>query len=263
LLRGRLFTDADTATAPPAVIIDDTLARKLFGDGDAVGRHVRIYDDQPWRTIVGVVSNIRRGGKERDVAPEIYFPAGQTDAYQRVNLADFAVRSAGDPRPLANAIRQQIWAIDADQPVTDVETLEEEIDTAAAQRRFETVLLLIFAGLAVGLATMGVFGVLSYAVSQRTPELGIRIALGARPAGIVAMVLQQAGVLVGAGVVVGLAGSLALSKFLASLLFQVKPTDVWTYGVAVGALLAISLAAALIPARRGARVDPITALRYE
>jgi putative ABC transport system permease protein len=263
LLRGRLFTDSDAGTAPPVAIVDDTLARKLFGDGEAVGRHVRIYSGQPWRTVVGVVSNIRRGGKDKDLAPEIYFPTGQTDAYQRVNLADFAVRSAGDPRPLANAIRQQIWAIDADQPVTDVETLEEEVDTAAGQRRFETVLLLIFAGLAVGLATIGVFGVLSYAVSQRTPELGIRIALGASPFGILAMVLRQAGLLVGAGIAAGIAGSLVFSRYLASLLFQVKPTDLWTYGAAVGALLAISLAAALIPARRGANVDPITALRYE
>lgn len=263
LLRGRVFTEADAVSTEAVAIVDDTLARKLFGDGDPVGRHVRIYDDQPWRTVVGVVSNIRRGGKDQEIAPELYLPAGQTDAYQRVNLADFAVRSAGDPRRLANAIRQQIWAIDADQPVTDVETLEEEIDTAAGQRRFETVLLLIFAGLAVGLATLGVFGVQSYAVSQRTPELGIRIALGARPGGIVAMVLRQASVLVGAGILAGLAGSLALSRFLASLLFQVKATDVWTYGIAVVVLLAISLAAALVPARRGAKVDPIRALRYE
>ncbi len=244
-------------------IIDDTLARRLFGDDDPVGRHVRIYDEQPWRTVVGVVSNIRRGGKDKEVEPELYFPAGQTDAYRRVNLADFAVRTAGDPRLLANAIRQQIWAIDADQPVTDVETLEEEIDSAARERRFETVLLLVFAGLAVGLATLGVFGVLSYAVSQRTAELGIRIALGARPGGIVAMVLRQAGMLVGAGIAAGLVGSLVLSRFLASLLFQVKATDVWTYAIAVMVLLAISLAAALVPARRGARVDPIRALRWE
>jgi predicted permease len=263
LLRGRLFTDADAGPAPPVVIVDDTLARKLFGDGDAVGRHVKIYSDQPWRTIVGVVSNIRRGGKDKEVAPEVYFPAGQPDAYQRVNLADFAVRSAGDPRRLANAIRQQVWAIDADQPVTDVQTLEETLDAAAGQRRFETVLLLIFAGLAVGLATMGVFGVLSYAVSQRTPELGIRIALGARPGGIVAMVLRQAGLVVGAGVALGLAASLAFSRLLTSLLFHVKATDLWTYAAAVGVLLAISLAAALVPARRGARVDPMRALRWE
>jgi putative ABC transport system permease protein len=263
LVRGRLFTDTDVSGHPTVVVVDQLFARRVFGDADPIGRRVRNGGDQPWATIVGVVSNMRRDGKEKDFRPQIYLPATQMELYRRVSLADLAVRASGKPAALVNAIRQEVLALDADQPVTNVRTLEEIIDASVAERRFETVLLLIFAGLAVGLATMGVFGVLSYAVSQRTAELGIRIALGASPGGILAMVLRQAGMLVGAGVAAGLAGSLLFSRLLASLLFRVKPTDLWTYGAAVGALLAISFAAALIPARRGARVDPIRALRYE
>jgi putative ABC transport system permease protein len=263
LLRGRLFTQADASGHPPVVVVDQNFARNVFGGADPIGRRVRNGGGDPWATIVGIVANMRRGGKEKDFRPQIYIPAAQTELYSRVSLADLAVRSAGNPTALVNAIRSEVQALDADQPVTGVRTLEQIIDNSLAERRFETVLLVLFAGLAVGLATLGVFGVLSYTVSQRTAELGIRIALGARPGGIVAMVLRQAGLLVGAGLVVGLAASLALSRFLTSLLFQVRPTDLWTYGAAVGVLLAISLAAAMIPARRGARVDPIRALRYE
>jgi putative ABC transport system permease protein len=263
LVRGRLFTDADITGHPAVVVVDQLFARSVFGAADPVGRRVRNGSDQPWATIVGVVANMRRGGKEQDFRPQIYLPATQTELYTRVSLADLAVRTSGKPAALLNAIRQEVLALDADQPVTNVRTLEEIIDASVAERRFETVLLLVFAGLAVGLATLGLFGVLSYAVSQRTEELGIRIALGASPAGILATVLGQAGMLVGAGIAAGLAGSLVFSRWVASLLFQVKPTDLWTYAAAVGLLLAISLAAALVPARRGARVDPIRALRYE
>ena len=263
LVRGRLFTDSDSAGHPHVVVVDQLFVRRVFGDADPIGRRVRSGGDQPWATIVGVVSNMRRSGKEKDFRPQIYFPATQTDLYTRVSLADLAVRASGKPAALVNAVRQELLALDPDQPVTNVRTLEEIIDASVAEGRFETVLLLVFAGLAVGLATLGVFGVLSYAVSQRTAELGIRIALGASPGGIVVMVLRQACLLVGTGIAAGLAGSLAFSRLLAGLLFQVTPTDVWAYGAAVGALLAILLAAALVPARRGARVDPIIALRYE
>jgi predicted permease len=263
LVRGRLFTEADTADHPPVVVVDQMFGRSVFGDADPIGRRVRNGTDQPWATIVGVVANMRRGGKEKDFRAQMYLPASQTALYTHVALGDLAVRTSATPSALVNAIRREVMGLDADQPVTGVRTLEEIIDNSLAERRFETVLLLVFAGLAVGLATLGVFGVLSYAVSQRTPELGIRIALGASPAGIVAMVLRQAGVLVGAGIAAGLVGAMTSSRLLASLLFQVKPTDGWTYGGAVGVLVAISLAAALIPARRGARIDPMRALREE
>jgi putative ABC transport system permease protein len=154
-------------------------------------------------------------------------------------------------------------ALDKDQPVTGVRTMDELISLSMAERRFRTLLLLLFAAVAVGLAMIGIFGVLSYSVNQRMPELGIRIALGASPANILGLVLKQAGGLIVAGVVVGLGGAWALTRYVESLLFHVPPHDWGTYAAAVTLLAAVSLAASLIPARRGARVDPIVALRYE
>jgi putative ABC transport system permease protein len=263
LVRGRLLTADDRAGSPPVAVVDQAFARQVFGADDPIGRRVRNGSKAPWVTIIGVVTDVRRQGKFAPVSPQIYLPAMQTELYGAVRLADFAVRTGGNPRDLLNAIQQQVWAIDKDQPVTAVRTMAEVVDASVAERRFQTVLLTIFAGLAVGLATLGVFGVLSYAVGQRTPELGLRIALGASPGGIVLMVLRQAGKLIGLGAAAGLAGSWMLSRFVASMLFQVRLHDPATYVGAVAALAAVSFAAAFIPARRGARVDPIVALRYE
>jgi putative ABC transport system permease protein len=263
LLRGRLFTPDDREGTSPVAVVDQTFARMAYGDADPIGRHIRIRQNGPWMTIIGVVADIRRGGKSAYLGRQLYIPALQTGLYPAVRLADFAVRTAGDPRDLINAIQQQVWALDKDQPVTGVRTMEEIIDASVAERRFETILLLIFAGMAVGLAMLGVFGVLSYAVRQRTSELGIRIALGAPPLAIIRMVMRQAATLVGIGAVAGLAGAWILSRFLQSLLFQVPPHDFATYAAAVVVLAAAAFAAAIIPARRGANVDPIVALRYE
>jgi putative ABC transport system permease protein len=178
-------------------------------------------------------------------------------------LADFAVRTAGDPHQLVNAISRQVWQIDKDQPVTNVRTMDEIIDLSVAERRFQTLLLLVFASVAVGLAIIGIYSVLAYSVSQRTSELGIRIALGAPPRGIFALVLRQAGALIAGGMAIGLAGALALTRVLQGLLFQVKTTDWEAYAGAIALLSMVALAAAFVPARRGARVDPIVALRDE
>jgi ABC-type antimicrobial peptide transport system permease subunit len=213
-------------------------------------------------TVVGVVNDLRRGGKDSAIKPQIYIPAGQVELYP-VFLGDFAVRTANDPRQLVNAIQSQVWALDKDQPITDARTMGEIIDASVAQRRFQTLLLTVFAGVAVGLALIGIFGVLSYSVSQRTPELGLRMALGAEGRNILALVLRQAGVLIGAGVTLGLGGAFALTRYLQSLLFGIHRTDWATYLAAVAVLGIAALAAAMIPARRGSRVDPIVALRYE
>ena len=164
---------------------------------------------------------------------------------------------------MVNAISREVWAIDKDQPVTNVRTMDEIIDAAMAQRRFQTLLLLIFAGVAVTLAIVGIYGVLSYSVGQRMAELGIRVALGARPSAIMAMVLRQAGALIAAGIVLGIAGAYGLTRFLQGLLFQVKTTDWRAYAGAVALLALVAAIAALLPARRGARVDPAVALRQE
>ena len=260
LMRGRLLSPDDRNDAPPVAIVNQAFARVFLNNADPIGRALV---QEPRRiAIVGVVRDIRRKGKVGDLLPEVYLPAAQTNAYP-VRLADFAIRSGGDPKRLVNAIEAQVWAVDKDQPISNVRTLEEVIGESAAERRFETLLLVAFAALAVTLAVIGVFGVLSYAVGQRTSELGIRIALGAQPRQILAMVLRQAGSLVAAGAVAGLVAAYVLCRYLETLLFAVRPHDWSIYATAVALLAAVALVAALIPARRGARIDPIAALRDE
>ena len=212
LLKGRLLTAEDRSGQPAVVVVSQALARKAFGDVDPIGHRIRNGGSAPWATIVGVVSDMRRDGKSGAVTGQVYIPAAQPELYSVVPLADFAVRAAGNPRELVNAIQREVLTLDKDQPITRVRTLEEIISASVAEKRFQTALLLIFAGLAVGLSMIGVFGVLSYTVSQRTSELGIRIALGAQPAGILRMVLRQAGALIACGAAAGLAGGYALSQ---------------------------------------------------
>ena len=261
LVRGRLLTPDDRSGAMPVAVVNAAFARFLLPGQEAIGHRAR-RGSGPWITIVGVVNDIRRGGKTDNIKPQIYLPAAEVGLYP-VRLGDLAVRTAGDPRQLANAIQSQVWALDKDQPITDVRTMEEILDASVAQRRFQTLLLAIFASVAMGLAMIGIFGVLSYSVSQRTPELGLRMALGAEPASILGLVLKQAGGLIGAGVAIGLLGALGLTRYLESMLFGIHRTDWSAYVLAVGLLAIVALAASLIPARRGSRVDPIVALRYE
>ncbi|MBZ5621636.1 MAG: ABC transporter permease [Acidobacteriia bacterium] len=262
LLSGRLLTADDRTGQQPVALVNQAFARQYLKGQDAVGRRLSRGQGRPWITIVGVVNDVRRGGKTDTINPQVYFSAAQTDMYP-VRIAELAVRTAGEPRQLVNAIQSQVWALDKDQPVTDVRTMEEIIDAAVSQRRFQTLLLVVFAAVAVGLAMIGIFGVLSYSVSQRMPELGLRIALGAEPRHILALVLKQAGALIGAGVAIGLAGAYGLTRYVESLLFGIHRTDWTTYAAAVGLLAVVAVAASLIPARRGSRVDPIVALRYE
>jgi putative ABC transport system permease protein len=209
-----------------------------------------------------MVNDIRRGGKADVIRPQVYLPAAQTKLYP-VRLADLAVRTAGDPLRLVSAIQDAIWSIDKDQPITHARTLEEIVSATAAMRRFQTLLLGLFAGVAVALALIGIFGVLSYAVSQRKSEMGIRVALGAGPGDILSLVLKQAGRWIAVGVALGVAGSLALTRYLETLLFDVRRTDWQSYAVAVALLSLLAIMAAVIPARRGANADPMVALRGE
>ena len=261
LERGRLLARGDRKGQPNVAVVNREFARRYLQGADPIGRRFR-REGEAWVTIVGVVNDIRRAGKTGRLNPQVYLPAAQTDLYP-VRLADFAVRAHGDPRQLVNAVRRSVWAIDKDQPVTNIRTLEEIIGRSLAERRFEMALLIAFASVAVLLAMIGIFGVLSYIVNQRMGELGIRVALGASPPRIVGMVLRQAGWWIAVGTGLGLGGAFALARYLESLLFEVHRGDPWTYAAAVALLLAVSLTAALIPARRGARVDPMAALRYE
>jgi putative ABC transport system permease protein len=260
LLHGRLPTAADRTGQPYVAVVNQAFARHYLNGGDAVGQ---VFSrGGPRITIVGVVGDIRRAGLEAEIKPGIYLPAAQTGLYP-VKLADFAVRTSQAPMPLVKAVQRELRGLDKDVPLTNVRTLEEIVDTSVAQRRFQTMLLGIFAATAAALAVIGIFGVISYAVKQRTGEIGIRLALGAEPSRIVRMVLRQAGTLIAGGVIIGLAGAWALTRYLESLLFGVKANDWSTFAAAAALLAAVSVPAALIPARRGARVDPTVALRSE
>jgi len=261
LLRGRRLTPHDREGEPPVAVVNQAFSRAFLNGADPLGRVFR-YSHNMRVQIVGVVTDIRRGGKAADVLPEVYLAAAQTSLYP-VHVADFAVRASGDPLLLVNAVRQQVLAIDKDQPVTNVRTMEEIIDASVAERRFQTFLLLVFAAVAVALALIGIYGVLAYSVAQRTQELGIRIALGANPRSVIALVLRQAGVLIAAGIALGVLGSLALTRYVQSLLFHVHTTDWRTYAAAIALLAAAGGLASLVPAIRGASVDPMIALREE
>jgi ABC-type antimicrobial peptide transport system permease subunit len=208
------------------------------------------------------VNDIRRDGKTGDLAPQVYLPAAQTKLYP-VRLSDLAVRASTDPRSLVPAIQSAVWSIDKDQPITNLRTLDEIVDLSVRQRRFQTLLLIVFASVALALSLVGIFGVLSYTVAQRTPEFGIRLALGAPARTILTLVLRQAVRLIAVGALIGLAAAWALTRYLESLLFEVRPHDARTYLATVALLVAVSVVASMIPARRASRVDPLVALRYE
>ena len=262
LERGRLLTPADRAGSELVAVVNTALVHHFFANENPIGHRFRRNDQAPWATIVGVVSDVRRGGKAGKINPQVYFPAAQTTLYP-VWLAELAFRSAADPKQLVAAVQQQVWAVDKDLPVTHVRTYDELITQSVSERRFQTMLLGLFASLALILAIVGIYGVISYSVSQRTPEIGIRMALGASRGGILKMVIGRAMLLIAAGIAVGAAGAFALSKYLKSLLFEVKPGDPWIYMVVTILLGMVALAASLIPARRATRVDPMIALRYE
>ncbi len=262
LQRGRLLTPADRAGSELVAVVNTALVRHFFPNEDPTGHRFRRNDQAPWATIVGVVSDVRRGGKAGTINPQVYFPAAQTALYP-VWLSQFSFRASGDPKQLVTAVQQQVWAIDKDLPVTHVRTYDELVSQSVSERRFQTMLLGLFASLALILAMVGIYGVISYSVSQRTPEIGIRMALGASRGGILKMVIGRAMLLVVVGIAAGAAGAFALSKYLKSLLFEVRPGDPWTYTSLAILLAIVGLAASLIPARRATRVDPMIALRYE
>jgi putative ABC transport system permease protein len=262
LVRGRLLIPGDRKGQPYVAVVNLAFSRLYLNGGDPIGKRFRRGPTGMWFNIVGVVNDVRRRGKTGDVRPQIYLPAAQTDGYP-VFLADLAVRTQGDPHRLLKAIQQEVWSLDKDQPITAVRTMDEIVSQSVAEQRFQMMLLTVFAGVAVTLAMIGVFGVLSHSVNQRMNEIGVRIALGASPANILGLVMKQAGGLVASGAILGLAGAWAVTRLVGHLLFHVEAHDAATYVGAVAALVLVALVAATIPARRGARVDPVVALRYE
>lgn len=263
LKSGRPFNETDNQDAPQTIIINETMARTYFPDRDPIGRKIQTGDynpSSPAATVVGVVADVKYSGLNEGPQPAMYTPFQQNLWWRSMFLA---VRAKGDPLSLISSIRNEVWAIDSDLPVTQMKTMDQLMSESVATPRIYTMLLGLFGTVAMLLATIGIYGVMSYTVSQRTREIGIRIALGARQFDVLAMVVKQGMKLALIGVVIGSIASLALSHVMASLLFGVSATDPLTF-LAIAALLsAVALAACYIPAHRATKVDPLTALRSE
>lgn len=264
LRRGRLFSEGDGAVTPAVVVINESLARRYFPTEDPLGRRVGLSGSPkgPWFTIVGVVNDVKYLNLRDEGSPEMYRD------YRQYLFAPFAVTLAlrtgvDDPMRLAATVQKEIRAANPDQPITDVKSMRQVISENVSQPRFYTLLLSIFAGVAVLLAAAGLYGVLAHAVSGRVREIGIRIALGASPRAIVGQVVGHALALVAAGIGIGLAASCALTRLLAAQLFQVSPTDPLTFAAVSAVLAAVAAAASFLPARRAAAVNPVTALRCQ
>jgi predicted permease len=256
---GRVFSDRDTLSTEGAAVIDDLLARQYWPGEDPIGKHIR-QGREEWFTIVGVVGHVKASDLAgEDVKGRYYFSLLQ----RPVPLATFVVRSPSDPARLANGIRAAVQGVDPAEPVSDVRTMSDTVAASLAPRRFVVSLLGVFAGLALLMAALGLYGVIGYSVSRRTPEIGIRMALGAQPYEMMALVMRQGLRLAGMGAMLGIAASLAMSRVLEGQLFRVSPFDPPAFAVATAALLAIAALATYIPARRAARVDPAIALRDE
>jgi len=259
LIAGRYFTTADTDKSQPVVLIDQKMADRFWPKGDAIGKRIRQGDKQPWQTIVGVVGVVKQYGLDIDTKMVTYFPYAVW-----LNGEMFVTaRVTGDPAALANSIVDQVHAIDVDAPVFDIATMQQRVHDSVARQRFAVTMLGAFAGFAMILAAVGVYGVMSFLVTQGTSDIAIRMALGARREAILSLVMQQGMGLALIGIAAGIVGGLSLTRLMSGLLFNVSPTDPLTFtGVAV-LLTAIALAACYFPARRAASIEPMVALRNE
>jgi len=259
LLKGRWMTDAESTEV---VLVNETFARVVFGADDPIGRRIRIPRQQPApaAAIVGVVSDLKATKLDADAEPEVYIPYRQSNF---VRMEDVVVKTAGNPVGMASALRELVSAIDRTQPVYHVETLEQALADSISPRRFNLFLLGVFAAVAVVLGAVGIYGVMSYMVTQRTHEIGVRMALGARQGEVLRMVVRQGMLVAAVGILCGAAAALALTRLMGSLLYEVTATDPSTFVAVCLALGAAALAACCAPAVKAARVDPIVALRYE
>ena len=262
LLRGREFTNRDTADSPLAVLINEPFARRFFGDEDPIGKHLKIYEGKPdyvTREIVGVVGGIKHFALQEVLRPEMFLPYAQ-DAVLRMNVV---VRSTRNPLAVASATRTAISSIDPDEATSSFRTLGEIVSTSAAGDRFNAFLLGAFGGIALLLTVAGIFGVLSYLVTQRTREIGLRMALGAQRYNILGAIVGHGMSLVLIGVGIGLAGAYGVTRWMSGFLFGVEPTDALTFLTVSGVLASAGFLACYLPAKRATGVDPLVALRHE
>jgi len=264
LIAGRWIEDREQA--PLVVVINSTFARTHFPNQSPLGQHIQLGSmpdpSVPWMQIVGVVADVKQSLASESAA-EIYVPYRQADSLLPVYALSLVVRTAGEPLAQANSIRALVHGIDANQPITGIQTMEGNVSQSIAEPRFRTVLLTIFAGIALALAAVGIFGVMSYSVAQRTRELGLRIALGSTRSRVLQLVLAHGLRLTVVGVVIGLAATFLLTRYVSSMLFNVLPYDPVTLVGVVAVVFVISLCACYLPARRATLVDAMVALREE
>jgi putative ABC transport system permease protein len=267
LLGGREFEEIDSKSITNVVMVNKAFVEK-FMDGDvraAAGKRLRFGAGpgkvDPWQTIVGVAGNVRRARLDQEADPEIYVPHGHGGLSETV--AGIVVRTNVDPKSLIGPVRDAVLAVDPEQPIFDVKTMEERVADATSGTRFNATLLGFFGFVALALAAVGVYGVIAYSVAERTHEIGIRVALGASRGDVAGMVMSQGMAMTAAGLVFGLAGAWIVTRYMAGLLYGIAPRDPATFGVAAGILGVVALAACYLPARRAMRVDPMVALRHE
>lgn len=268
--RGRGFDQRDAPTGAPVAIINETMARRFWPDGDPIAKRISLYydkDPQHRLSIVGVAGDVRYRGRDMEPVPQVFVPYQQDPyrslPYPQAPAVALVVRTSEDPATLIKAVQSRIWAVDKDQPISSIQTMEQALSGSLANRRVYLLLLTAFAVIALLMATSGIYGLVSYAVARRTQEMGIRVALGATAGNVLALVVRQQMLLTSIGIAIGIGGSLLLTKLIAGLLYGITATDLSTFlGTAV-LFAAVALVATFVPARRAATVDPTIAFRYE
>ncbi len=260
LVRGRVFTARDDAKAPRVAVINEMMARQHFPNEDPIGKRINITNGpDTWREIIGIVGDIKQYGVDKATSSQSYEPFAQVP-FGSLNVV---IRTGGSPAALLGAIRPAVYAVDKDQPIGAIRPLEEIMADSIARQRFAMTLLTVFSLVALVIAAVGIYGVMAYSVVQRTGEFGIRMALGAQQRDVLRLVLAQGGKLVGIGLVIGLAATLAASRAMGSMLFNTSAQDPLTLGTITLVLAVVALIACLLPASRATKVNPIEALRAE
>ena len=263
LMDGRLFDGRDVQGAPDAVIINKTMAMTFWPHQSPIGRRIRPGGSKDWCTIIGIVDDVKNAGLDRPAGTELYLPYRQPAGAGNTEMYIVMRTPAGELRSLAGVVREQLNEIDPSLPLADIRMMENVLTRAQARPRFLTLLLSLFSGVALAIATVGIYGVVSYSVARRTKEFGLRMVLGAQGGDVLGLVMKQGAGMVAIGIVTGLATAFALTRLMASLLFGVTPTDLPTFAAVTVVLFGVALAACYVPARRATGVDPIQTLRYE
>lgn len=261
LIKGRFLTERDREDAPRVVVVDQEMVRRYWPDADPIGRRIAFGGQSnptpQWIEVVGVVGHTKHEGLDGEDRVQLYFPHRQVG----LNSMWLAIRTAGDPMDLAASVREAVYSVDKDQPLSRVTAMSALIEQSLGQRLLSMLLLNLFAATALLLASLGLYGIMSYAVTERSQEIGLRMALGAERTSVLGLVMRQGLWLVGVGLAAGLAGALALTRLLKTQLFAVEATDPVTFGAVVVLLLGVAALATLVPALRATRVDPGEVLR--